>query len=431
MKIGLVIEHFDPRRGGVEQWTAQFAAALAARGHEVHVAAASFSAGTAAMPIVAHRVGEFRSRVGFARAAEEMLRTLELDVVHDTGCGWHCDVFQPHGGSRRTAAERNIFLAPSWQRPLKRAVNAVSPRYRQFEALMRKQYVADGRIFIALSRRVAADLANIHGVQQDDVRLVYNGVDTKRFSPQRRAEFRDRLRKHLGVAPQTLMLLLVAHNFRLKGVPMLLEAMSRWQHSRAAHLVVVGGKRLTRYRRAACRLSAAATFVGSVEDPAPFYAAADVYVHPTFYDPCSLVALEALAAGLPVVTSRENGVAELIAHGREGFLLDDPRDCREFLASLAPLLDDRRREEMGRRARETALLHSFDRNVDEIIAIYEEIIKRRRESALPHVPFVVRRTGEAKRGLDFAETTRQRDNADIRPAAGQRAASPFKSGANR
>ena len=380
MRIGLVIEHFDPRRGGVEQWTAQFAAALAGRGHEVHVVAASFARRAVSLPIVAHRLDEVRCRVGFAKAAEEKLRTLDLDIIHDTGCGWHCHVFQPHGGSRLAAARRNILLAPRWLRPVKRVVNALSPRYRQFNALLKKQYACDGRIVVALSRRVACDLRKIHGVPEDRIRLVYNGVDTERFSPRHRANLRDPLRERLGISPSELMLLIVAHNFRLKGVPMLLDAMAAWPHPQPARLVVVGGKRLQRYRRQASRLGLDKTvrFVGSVGDPVPFYAAADIYVHPTHYDPCSLVALEALAAGLPVVTSRQNGVSELIEHGRQGILLDDPGNRHEFLNRLLPLIDGHRRAEMGRHARSLALRHSFEENVNAMAAIYEEVLQERR-----------------------------------------------------
>ena len=397
MRVGLVIEQFDPRRGGAEQWTAQFAAALCVRGHEVHVIARGFGSQTAGMPIVRHLLDGVRCRVDFARAAEETARSLDLDIVHDMGCGWHCDIFQPHGGSRRVAARQNILLAPRWLQPIKRAVNSLLPRYRQFDALLKRQYADDGRTVIALSRRVAGDLADLHGVPCERIRLVYNGIDTQRFFPRHRAELRESFRSRLGVADETLLLLIVAHNYRLKGVPMLLEAMAAWRHSRPAHLVVVGGKHPGRYQLAARRLGAGAsvTFVGSVEDPVAYYSAADVYVHPTYYDPCSLVVLEALAAGLPVLTSRENGVSELIEDGREGFLLDNPGNSEEFLQRMAPLLDDNRRAAMGQAARRLAHCHSFDRNVDEIVAVYEEVLRERRAAAMGATNlFICRRTGE-------------------------------------
>ena len=93
MKIGLVVEQFDPLRGGLEQWSYQFASQLLDRGHEVHVVARRFGDQVQAMPILAHQLEGMRSRVGFAEAAESKLRSLGLDVIHDTGSGWYCDVF--------------------------------------------------------------------------------------------------------------------------------------------------------------------------------------------------------------------------------------------------------------------------------------------------------------------------------------------------
>jgi len=381
MKVGLVIEHFDPRRGGVEQWTEQFVRSLLGRGHEVHVVARQFGPTAQGLPIIAHPVDRRAERVRFAEAAERVLRRLDLDVIHDTGCGWHCDVFQPHGGSRLVAAEQNRLLLPRWIRPAKRVVDGLLPRYRQFGALLARQYADDGRLVLALSRRVADDLVELHGVRPNRLRLVYNGVDTARFSPEHRATYRDAIRAALGVAPEATLLLIVAHNFRLKGVPTLLEVMARWSDPRPAHLVVVGGRKLARYQRLAQRLGIAGrtTFTGAVDDTVPYYAAADVYVHPTYYDPCSLVVLEALASGLPVVTSRQNGASELLTDGQHGLLVDDPGDVDACRDRIGRLLDTDARRRMGRAARALALRHTLERNVDEVIAVYEEVLARRRE----------------------------------------------------
>ena len=400
MRIGLVIEEFDPRRGGVEQWTSQAVEHLAARGHEVHVVARRFSATTLAMPIVVHPLGEVPGRIAFAEAAERVVDSLALDVVHDTGCGWQCDVFQPHGGSRVAAAARNLLLLPSWMRWIKRSVSRLLPRYRQFDALSTRQYATDGRRVLALSRRVAADLAQLHNVPREQIHLIYNGVDTERFSPAHRQKYRDRIRGRFGISDQSTLMLVVAHNFRLKGVPMLLEAMARWPHRRSADLIVVGGKHLRRYIRMARRLGIERRvhFVGVVEDTVPYYAAADVYVHPTFYDPCSLVVLEALSSGLPVVTTRQNGASELMTDGLEGILLDDPADVDTFLRRIEPLLRPEWREPMGRAARALASRHTFAKNMDEIIKVYEEVYQARRtaeQQAAERLarPFVCRARG--------------------------------------
>ena len=384
MRIGLVVEQFDPRRGGLEQWSAQFVRRLSDGGHQVHVVAGRFGEAVHAMPIVAHRLEGAHSRLGFAEAAQRKLQSLELDVIHDTGAGWYCDVFQPHGGSRRASIEQNLMLLPRWMRPLKRAVGKWLPRYRRFDALCRRQYVDDGRIVLALSRRVAADFQRYHGVPTRQIRLVYNGVDTERFSPAGRPKHRGAIRRRLGLEDGTLLLLIVAHNFRLKGVPALLRAVARLAARRLpVHLAVVGGKRLRGYQRAAGRLGAAGavTFIGPVDDAVPYYAAADAYVQPTFYDPCSLVVLEALASGLPVITSCHNGAGELMAEGLEGHILSDPADVDELLGRLETLFDASRRRRMGEAARRLALKHTLEKNCDQILDVYREVANRRRRAA--------------------------------------------------
>lgn len=380
MKIGLAIESLDPRRGGAEQWTTQFAAWLAGAGHEVHVVASRFAHEIARLGVTTHHLPRTRSRIEFAQAAEQRLEQLPLDVTHDMGYGWHCDVFQPHGGSRAAANEQNVLLAPRWLRPIKRRATACLPRYREFRRLAMGQYMADDRVFIALSKMVARDFERFHGVSRDRIRLVYNGVDIQRFSPEHRDRYREVVRDELGVDEREILLLIVAHNFRLKGVPTLLAAVAKLLRAGLpVRLAVVGGKRQSGIARLAARLGAAGatTFVGPVDDAAPYYAAADVYVQPTFYDPCSLVVLEALASGLPVVTSRFNGAGELLTPGVDGWLVDDPADCDELAARLLPLCEPAIRAPMEAAARRLALTHSFDRNARELLTVYEEVASRR------------------------------------------------------
>ena len=377
MKIGLVVEQLDPRRGGLEQWTWQFISRLLARGHEVHVVAAGFGDRTGELPITRHRLQGIQSRLGFAQAAERALRSVALDVIHDTGCGWYCDVFQPHGGSRQAGERANLQLLPGWMRPLKRAIGPMLSRYREFDALSRRQYVDDGRIFLALSRRVSKDFQSFHGVRPKQIRTVPNGVDVERFSPQHRTQHRETVRRRLGLDDQTFLLLIIAHNFRLKGVPTLLETMSRAAAlGRPIHLAVVGGKHWQRCPSEAERLRAGAnvTFVGPVDETVPYYAAADVYVQPTFYDPCSLTVLEAMASGLPVITTTTNGASELMTDATEGYVLSDPTDVDELLDRLQLLRDETVRRQMGHSARQLMLQHTMDHNTDEIEAIYREIV---------------------------------------------------------
>lgn len=392
MRIGLVIDHFDPRLGGVEQWTQQLAKNLVARGHEVHVVAETFGVSTeTSVPVgphdglLHHPFEPARSRLTRARAAAAVLKTLSLDVIHDMGVGWHCDVLQPHVGSRHAAFEQNQLLVPRWQRPWKRLAAQVLPRYREFGRLMEKQYRDGDRLVVALSQMVRHDLKRYHRVPDERIRLIYNGVDVARFSPEHRGTYRDEVRARLGVGDQTLFLI-VAHNLRLKGLPSLLEAMALLLTSGfAAQLIVVGGRRLKRFRWLAERLGVdrVVHFLGPVHDVVPYYAVADVYVQPTFYDPCSLVVLEALASGLPVITSRFNGAGELMTHGEHGYLLDDPADARRLADQMSLLLEYHRRQPMSEAARRLALTVPLEKNIEQILAVYREAQERRRQKNRP------------------------------------------------
>lgn len=380
MNVGLVVESLDPRRGGVEQWTHQFAQRLLAGGHAVHVVARDMRLPPDAALPAFHRVSG-AGRLDFAIAAEELLRRLPLDVIHDTGCGWHCDVFQPHGGSRTAAFEQNQRIEPAWLRPIKRLAAQWLPRYREFDRLARRQYAAPGRLFVAISQMVARDLQTWHGVPAERLRLVYNGVDTARFSPRHRQERRGPVRRQLGVHENETLLLTVAHNFRLKGVPTLLRAAALLaQRKCRVRVAIAGGKRLAGWQRWADRLGVGGltTFLGPVDDPVPYYGAADVYIQPTFYDPCSLVVLEALASGLPAITSRFNGAGELIEPGREGEVIHDPADPRELADAIRPYCDRARQASAGQAARALAERHTLARNAMEMVAVYEQAAAKRK-----------------------------------------------------
>ena len=384
MKVGLVLEQFDPPRGGLERWSWRFAAELLTRGHEVHVVARRFAPQTQTLPIIPHRLDGAGSRLAFAEAAQAKLLWLAPDVIHDMGCGWYCDVFHPHGGSWASLTRRKLLLLPRWKRPLKRSVDRLLPRQREFRSLLLRQYVDNGQLLVALSRTVADDFRQFHGVPANRIRVVYNGVDTERFSPEGRLRYRRAVRRRLGIPDRKVLALIVAHNFRLKGVPTLLRAMSRLAARRLpVHLVVVGGKHLRPWRRMAGRLGIdeAVSFVGPQDQTAPYYAAADLYVHPTFYDTCSLVVLEAAASGLPVITTRINGVSELLSDGVDSLLISDPADADELAGQMRVLLDGYLREKIGKAARQTALRHTLKRNVEEILAVYEEAVCARQDTA--------------------------------------------------
>jgi UDP-glucose:(heptosyl)LPS alpha-1,3-glucosyltransferase len=385
VRIGLVIDDLDPRRGGMSQWCCQFVAEVANRDHELHLISQGFG-NVALLPQVhCHKMPRTRSRVEFAEVASQIVSGLALDVVHDMGLGWHYDIFQPHGGSYKAWLARRLDFYPAWIQAFKRSIDTLTPRHRDFNRHWRRQYAAgrDGnKAFIALSKVVADDFIGLHGIQPEQVTLIYNGVDCQRFSPDHRMGYRDAVRCHIGVNDETLVIFLAAHNFLLKGTPQLLRVASKLAaKGRQVHVLVAGGKRLERWKLVAARLGLAkrATFLGNVSNLVPYFAAADAYVHPTFYDPCSLVLLEAAASGLPIVTTRRyNGATELFRESDEILTVMDPRDITALCERVEGLFDETLRAKLGTAARKVALRHPFEKNVAEILQLYETRAQHRR-----------------------------------------------------
>lgn len=378
MKVALVIGNYDARGGGAERWTDGYARRLLGRGLEVHLVARAFN-----QPpdnAICHRVdtlsGWQPERVRFAMHAENFLRQQPFDIIHDMGDGWYCDLFMPHHGTRSGGFAQNTRLLPAPIRWSRQVAQRILPRYRAFRALESRQYLPRPRkCFVALSGMVRDDMCKYHRLPKESIRVIYNGVDLQRFQPAPNPETRAALRQQWGFGEETVFLL-VAHNFKLKGLDALLFAFSKLCKSGAkVGLVVVGNDRISPYKRQSQWLGCARNtrFLGNQPDSVPCFQAADVYVHPTFYDPCSLVVLEALACGLPVITSRYNGVSELLTPGREGFVLSQPRDVDCLEICMHRMLDGSFRQQASFAARRLAELHSLEHNTNQLLELYERV----------------------------------------------------------
>ncbi len=383
MRVAIIIDDLDRRRGGMSEWCWQFVSAVARRGCELHVVAQGF--GEEALPagVFRHAISRTRSRVELAANSAEVLRAIAPDTSHDMGIGWHFDVFQPHGGSYAAWMTRRLDIYPAWFRLLKRPIDTCLPRQRDFACHWQRQCAAvenSEATIIALSNLVANDFLTFNRIHPNRIAVIHNGVDCLRFSPAHRAEFRASVRRRLEIGDDTVTLLIAAHNFRLKGVPELLHVASRlMKNGRRLHVVVAGGRHLDRWRLAAARLEIGkqVTFLGTVPNMVPYYAAADAYVHPTYYDPCSLALLEAAASGLPIVTTRQfNGAVELFQEDEEVLLIETPKS-QALVDCVDALFDERLRGQLSVAARRAALRNPFERNVAEILRVYDSTSARR------------------------------------------------------
>jgi UDP-glucose:(heptosyl)LPS alpha-1,3-glucosyltransferase len=386
MNIAFCYDSVLPARGGCATYIADLARRLVADGHQVHLYACHWDA--AALPSAIHchalppsRGPRFLRPWRFGTACERALRMGGHEVSIGFDKTWGQDVLYPQGGLHSASAAHNLLkYRHAGARSLVGLVRRFDLAHRSFRALERRQYLGATRpLVIVNSEMVRGHFQHYLGISPSELRVVRSAIDPVRFAehdrPRRRVEWRGRW----GIGPQEAVALFAAINYQLKGLEPLLHAVSLLPAGRPFRLLVVGSRKTGPYERLARQLGIAdrVCFAGHCADMRNGYFAADFLVHPTFYDPCSLVVLEALACGLPVLTSRYNGASELLSPLREGYVIDDPHDHDRLAWCMEQLLDPARRSACAHAARQTAAQWTFEHHYHQLLQVFAEAAARK------------------------------------------------------
>ncbi|MDR3466434.1 MAG: glycosyltransferase family 4 protein [Xanthobacteraceae bacterium] len=352
MKIVLIIDRFDLRLGGSQIWLDGFARHLAGRGHDVHIVTL-LDAGPRG-PFTIHRIDDPGDILARARALTARASSLSADVVYDSGSAWSADVFHPHTGSA-LHSESTAIAASSLALRCRAALSPRAIRRRRSMRTLERAQLANARRIVAVSDLVARLLSRNYGVARSAITVVPNGIDTARFDRRVLAPMRRPRRTSLGLGDDVTFVML-ANNLLLKGVDTAILALDRLRRRGRSglRLLVAGGLPDSRIARLIRRAGVddAVQFLGHVEDVTGLLAAADVLLHPTRWDACSLSTSEAMASGLPVVTTALNGASELITDGVDGFVLPECDDADRLATVMAALTDPGLRHLIGNRAYE-------------------------------------------------------------------------------
>jgi UDP-glucose:(heptosyl)LPS alpha-1,3-glucosyltransferase len=383
MNIAFCYESVLPSRGGCETYIAGLARRLAADGHAVHLYARRWDA--AALPPQTHyhrvrppRCPRFLRPWYFGAACRRAL----ADAPHQVSVGFDkiigVDVIYPQGGLYAATADHNLLKHRSrLTRLLVRGLKLIDPAHRSFLALERRQYTQNPPLVVAISDMVRRHFRDYYGLGDEHLRLVRLATSPERFEEHDRPRRRLEWRQNWGLEPGHTVALFAGINYRLKGLEPLLHAVARLPES--FRLLVAGHPDVAAFQRLARRLGVAerVRFLGYVGEMRNAYFAADFFVHPTFYDPCSHVVLEALACGLPVITTRYNGASELLQPPREGFVLDDPHDVEQLAGAMTQLLDPARRAACAQAARRAGVQWTFEHHYRQMLAVFAEAAARK------------------------------------------------------
>lgn len=367
MRIALIRSRYNPY-GGAERFVARAIAALSARGATLTLIAREWDEATANLELRRcdpPYIGKIWRDKSFARGVRRILDSEHFDLVqsHERIAG--CDIYRAGDGVHAVWLEqRKRVLGPAGRLGLR-----LSPHHRYLLDAERQMFI-DGRLraVVCNSAMVRDEISAVFEVEASKLHVIYNGVDTGMFHPRlaelHRLEVRDRLR----IPQDAKMFLLVGSGFVRKGVPALLAAMARIPD---AYAVVVGADR--RLRRFRASSSPRVLFLGGQQDVRPYYGAADAFVLPALYDPQPNAALEALSCGLPVVTSRKCGAAEIVEEGRSGFVRD-ALDIDGLVAAMLLAVDPAHNPSLRREARKVAEPLTLDAMASRLLALYQSLI---------------------------------------------------------
>jgi UDP-glucose:(heptosyl)LPS alpha-1,3-glucosyltransferase len=369
LSIVFVRRGYSPT-GGAEAYLKRLARGVIEAGHDVQlVATTDWPDGEWPFGSIAHL--RSKSPVEFASELERMRAQFRFDVLFSFERVWSCDVYRAGDGVHRAWLERRR----KFELPLKRFVRSLSSKHRDLLRLEQSLFSGGNtKRVIASSQMIKDEIINLFDYPADKIDIVPNGVPLEkfRFDP----ELREKSRDELNLKPDQIALLFAGSGWERKGLLFAIEAAALCKDRKVQLLVAGrGNERLYKTRRLRFWREEPVQFLGEIAEMLRVYAATDIFILPTIYDPFSNACLEALACGLPVITTHSNGFSEIIENGVNGSIVDHAGDLLALRDAIRLWSDPSRRA--AARSTNSQLAAQFDisQNINETLAILCSVAK--------------------------------------------------------
>lgn len=378
MKLAIVRQRYNPY-GGAERFVERALAALAAQGNDITLLTRSwegaprqgFRVQTVNPPYARLLGGRAARDRSFASAVRDEMARGDYDLVqsHERIAG--CDIFRAGDGIHAAwLAHRAPLLSSAG-----RLATRFSPFHRALLTAERAMFThPDLKAVICNSRLVADEAAAHYGVPAERLEVIYNGVDTDDFHPTLATTHRRAWRAGQGIPAEVPLLLFVGSGFARKGLPQLLRALAQPGLEDLWLAVVGADRKLPAMVRLVRQLGLAprVRLSGPLGDVRPAYGAADAFVLPTHYDPCPNAVLEAMACGLPTLTTSACGAKEWIT--AENGVVVAPYDQEALVAGLAALCNLAARPACRAAARAAVAPLTLDAMATRLLALYSRLV---------------------------------------------------------
>ena len=368
LTIGLLRRGYSST-GGVEAYLKGLAVGLIGEGHRVVLFGtsewpASEWPGGEILGCKGASLSEYSAEVARQKATSGVRLDLILSVEKVPGC----DLYRTDEGLHRAWLSQRSHYISLWARLFQR----ISPKHREKLRLERQLFTPEAtRRVISLSHKISGEIRDLYGYPEKQISLIRNGVPTRSVTI---FEERTRARKELDIPRDEKVVLFVGTGWERKGLRCAISAVEELNDQKVK--LLVAGKGVTkRYASSSVR------FLGGVREMNMVYDAEDLFLFPTLFDPFPLATLEALSAGLPVITTAANGVSEIMTPGVHGEVISEPSDSAALIAALRKwlgMMNDPNQVIQVRDACNTlASEFTLERNLKETLAVIREVIAER------------------------------------------------------
>jgi UDP-glucose:(heptosyl)LPS alpha-1,3-glucosyltransferase len=362
MKIGLVRRGFS-RAGGAESYLKRLGRGLADAGHQLTLLATE-DWPAAEWPYGALVRLKESAPLAFSKAVQAVRHNVE--VLFSLERIESCDCYRAGDGVHRVWLERRKVFEPSWKNSL-RPLNGKHKTILGLEQNLLGQRAA--RRVITNSKLVKNEIVTEFGYPEDQISIIYNGVADVHFK--KKPGSRWDLRYDAGLSELDIGILFAGSGWERKGLRFAIEAIRNLKNRRIKFLVAGDGKK-------PAFTPPNVRFLGPVEDMHSLYVAADLFLLPTVYDPFSNACLEALSAGVPVITTNSNGFSEIIQSGVHGEVLDRPDDVPALADAIKHWCSLSQQDDIRAACVERADEYTIERNVAETMKVLEQVNSEKR-----------------------------------------------------
>jgi UDP-glucose:(heptosyl)LPS alpha-1,3-glucosyltransferase len=377
MKIAVIRQKFV-NYGGAEQFVSGYAKHLANIGHEIHIFANQWTPSNhpniKIHSVRAIKRNSFLRVLSFAWFSLQSISSESFDIVQSHERIWSQDIYRAGDGCHLEWLERRACYLPFFKRFFFRF-----SFFHQLILRLEKRIFENGECknIIAISEMVKRDILKHYRLPEDRVKVVYNGVKLDRFNPSNKKSFRGEIRQQLRISDKEVMILFVGSGFERKGLEYLIKSV-QYMKQENWRLVLVGKGKWGKYLSFSSKENLRKiTHLEPIDKIEKLYAAADFFILPSIYEPFGNANLEALASGLPIITTRFCGAAEIITHKKEGIILEEPSDSNSIAKAIDYLMDPKIRRLMSHSARILAEKFTQERNALAMLKIYQDLVENR------------------------------------------------------